>query len=128
MVLDASQRSQMLKGLLDPCLLAITAGEPRYGYEIVSALGEAGLVDVAEGSVYPALTRLERAGLLQAERVPSPEGPPRKYYRPTRLGERQLAEWREGWSALATSIDSVLGSSHTDGRRAEDEGRSRRAG
>ncbi len=98
----------MLKGLLDPCLLAVTAGRPVYGYEIVKCLSEVGLADVAEGSVYPALMRLERSGLLQAERIESTEGPPRKYYRPTKLGLLQLEEWREEWADLACSVNSVL--------------------
>lgn len=106
---DGSRRSQMLKGLLDPCLLALTAEGRAYGYEVVQRLAAAGLAEVAEGSIYPALARLERAGLLEAERVESPEGPPRKYYRPTPLGRFQLQEWREEWRQLAGAVDGVLG-------------------
>lgn len=98
----------MLKGLLEPCLLAITSAEPAYGYEIVKRLAEAGLADVAEGSVYPALARLERAGLLQAKRVESPDGPMRKYFEPTPLGHLQLERWRGEWLDLSSSISAVL--------------------
>lgn len=99
----------MLKGLLDPCLLAITADRPAYGYEIVKRLSEAGLADVAAGSVYPALARLERAGLLCAEHTESADGPPRKYYAPTLIGRRQLEAWRAGWLDLSRSVNQVLG-------------------
>lgn len=109
MVVGRAKRSQMLKGLLDPCLLAVTDQQPRYGYEVVRCLADAGLADVAEGSVYPALTRLERAGLLRADRISSAEGPPRKYYRSTAAGKAHLEEWLTEWIELSTSVDIVLG-------------------
>lgn len=105
----------MLKGLLDPCLLAVTAERPAYGYEIVKRLAEAGLAEVAEGSVYPALARLERGLLLRAERIESTGGPPRKYYEPTQLGRLQLEKWRQSWAELSGSINLVLS---TSGERA----------
>lgn len=108
MVLVASQRTQMLKGLLDPCLLAVIDGAETYGYEILSRLAAAGLADVAEGSVYPALTRLERAGYLQSRRQPGADGPPRKYYALTPLGRTSLAAWQRDWAELSASISSVL--------------------
>ena len=111
MISREPQRSQMLKGILDPCLLAVIAEHEAYGYEIVARLEAAGLGDVAEGTVYPALTRLERGGLLKSERRESASGPPRKYYQLTPSGRRQLDAWREEWAALAASVDSVLGGS-----------------
>lgn len=98
----------MLKGLLDPCLLAVIGSREAYGYEIVARLANAGLGDVAEGSVYPALTRLERAGMLVSERRPSDSGPPRKYYHLSRAGLEFLHAWRSEWEMLSRSVDSVL--------------------
>ncbi len=103
-----TQRSQMLKGLLDPCVLAVIGSREAYGYEIVARLAAAGLGDVAEGSVYPALTRLELSGMLISERRPSDSGPPRKYHHLTREGREYLDAWRAEWAALAQSVDSVL--------------------
>lgn len=98
----------MLKGLLDPCLLAVTARQEAYGYEIVRRLTAAGLEDVADGSIYPALARLERAGLLQSRTVASESGPPRKYYAPTDRGRLQLAAWEEAWRELRAAVSQVL--------------------
>jgi len=108
MVVD-SRRSQMLKGLLDPCIMAVIAAEEAYGYEIVRRLTQAGLGDVAEGSVYPALARLERAGFLRARRVESDAGPPRKYYGLTKAGQVALDGWRHEWQRLSESVAAVLG-------------------
>lgn len=109
MVVAEPQRTQMLKGLLDPCLLAVIEQRETYGYEILARLTEAGLGDVAEGSVYPALMRLERAGLIESWRVPSESGPPRKYYRLSPLGVEVLVSWRGEWFALSDSVTRVLG-------------------
>ncbi|MGE3076812.1 MAG: PadR family transcriptional regulator [Dehalococcoidia bacterium] len=106
-----SRRSQMLKGILDPCLLAVLAEREAYGYDIVTRLAEAGLREVAEGTVYPALMRLEQRGLLAWERRPSDSGPPRKYYRLTETGHNYLAEWKSEWIGLANAVDDVLGTS-----------------
>ena len=103
-----SQRSQMLKGLLDPCLLAVIELQESYGYEVLARLEAAGLAEVAEGSVYPALTRLERAGLLHSRRQPSSDGPPRKYYAITVDGLAHLECRRAEWFALSAAISSVL--------------------
>lgn len=107
----------MLKGLLDPCLLAVIAVQDAYGYEVVRRLGDAGLADVADGSIYPALTRLERAGLVQAKRVPSPSGPPRKYFQLTSAGLAHLEAWREEWEALQKAVTAVFAKT----RRSEKE-------
>jgi len=104
-----SRRSQMLKGLLDPCILAVIATEEAYGYEIVRRLTVAGLGDVAEGSAYPALARLERGGLLASRRVESESGPPRKYYHLTRAGRETLDRWTLDWHELAGAVSTVLG-------------------
>lgn len=101
----------MLKGLLDPCILAVIATEEAYAYEIVRRLTAAGLGDVAEGSAYPALARLERAGLLASRRVESESGPPRKYYHLTRAGREILEHWTRDWQKLAVAVSTVLGAS-----------------
>lgn len=99
---------QLLKGVLSLVLLQLLAERESYGYEVVQRLHEAGLTEVLEGTVYPALARLEREGRLEARLVPSPSGPARKYYRPTRAGYDALATGRASWSSLADVVGAVL--------------------
>jgi PadR family transcriptional regulator PadR len=103
-----SHDPQLLKGLLSLVLLQLLAERESYGYEVVQRLHEVGLTDVLEGTVYPALARLEREGRLQARLVASSSGPARKYYRPTPGGYEALAAGRAGWSTLAEVVGAVL--------------------
>lgn len=100
--------SQLLRGVLDLCILALIAEEPRYGYEIVVRMRGRGLTLVGEGSIYPLLSRLQRAGYIEGYMVPSKEGPRRKYYRVTLAGEEKLSEWRAEWEQFSRSVDQVL--------------------
>jgi PadR family transcriptional regulator PadR len=99
---------QLLKGVLSLLLLQLLAERESYGYEVVQRLHEVGLADVLEGTVYPALARLEREARVTARLVSSPAGPARKYYRPTPAGYEALATGRAQWSALAEIVGAVL--------------------
>ena len=107
-MVDDARHSQLLRGVLDACLLAVIADRPAYGYEMTRRLRERGLDAVAEGSIYPVLARLERDALVEAYREASNGGPPRKYYRLTHAGRDSLARWRDEWRAAAAAIDAVL--------------------
>ena len=72
--------SRLLRGFLEPCLLALLAPSPDYGLSLMRRLSAAGLEEVPGGSLYPALTRLERRGLVSTSTRPSASGPARKYY------------------------------------------------
>ena len=74
------QMTEMLKGTLEGIVLAILSGRPAYGYEITAWLREQGFSDIAEGTVYALLIRIEQRGLVDVEKVPSEKGPPRKVY------------------------------------------------
>ena len=100
--------TQWLRGVLDVCLLAVLGVEPAYGYEMTRRLADAGFSSVADGSIYPALARLERASLIESFHMESPDGPARKYYRRTSAGDREFDRAREAWAAFASSIDRVL--------------------
>ena len=103
------RRSQLLRGVLDVCLLALIAERPRYGFEFTQALADSGLDLVREGSIYPLLSRLERAGLVDSYRAPSASGgAPRKYYRLTDAGRGALAEGRTAWQAFAGPVSRIL--------------------
>ena len=100
--------SQWLRGVLDVCLLAVVEDQPAYGYEMTSRLRERGLNSVADGSIYPALARLEREGFLDSYQVRGESGPPRKYYRITDTGAGLLSDNRKQWAAFASGVASVL--------------------
>jgi PadR family transcriptional regulator, regulatory protein PadR len=99
---------QLLKGVLSLLLLRLLAERESYGYELVQRLHGVGLSGIADGTVYPALARLEREGRVSARLVSSRSGPARKYYRPTGAGYAALAEGVAGWRSLAEVVDPVL--------------------
>jgi PadR family transcriptional regulator len=91
-------------------LLALIAERERYGYELVSELRarSRAAIDLPEGTVYPALRRLERDGLIAGRWVEVANAPRRRYYALTRTGERALADGRAAWRRFADAADSVL--------------------
>ncbi len=103
------RNTQLLKGVLDMCLLSVIAEEPSYGYEMVRKLTERGLTLVSEGAIYPVLSRLQRSGLIDGYLVESAEGPARKYYRIEKKGKAALAEWVGAWHDLSKGVNNVLG-------------------
>ncbi|MCC5954248.1 MAG: PadR family transcriptional regulator [Acidimicrobiia bacterium] len=103
-----------MRGILDACLLALTSERDRYGYELAAALHDAGLLTVKEGSIYPLLSRLERRGLLESYRTPATGAPPRRYYRITAAGQRELASARTVWREVAGGVDATIGRSEHD--------------
>jgi PadR family transcriptional regulator PadR len=109
MVSAESRRSQLLRGVLDLCLLAVMADGAAYGYEMTKRLKERGLSIVGEGSIYPLLGRLEREGLVETFRAASDGGPPRKYYRPSQAGRSALASGVAEWRATRDALEGVLG-------------------
>ena len=108
MASGAQRRSELLRGVLDLCLLAVIEEGPAYGYEMTKRLRARGLSIVGEGSIYPLLGRLERDGLVETYRAASDGGPPRKYYRPSRKGQRALANGVFEWRATRDAVDAVL--------------------
>ena len=99
---------QLLKGVLSLLLLQLLAQRESYGYELVQRLHEIGLSDISDGTVYPALARLERESRVSARLVSSHSGPARKYYRPTEAGYAALAEGLIGWLAFVEVTNPVL--------------------
>ena len=122
MSVDEARSSRLLRGILDACLLALIDERDRYGYELASALHEAGLPLVKEGSIYPLLSRLERRGLLESYRTPAAGGPPRRYYRITADGRAELAAARQVWHEVATGVDAVIGRHERDGEQGRTDG------
>lgn len=103
-----SIRSQLLKGILDGCVLAVIAKETVYGYELSEKLQRAGLKDVSEGTIYPVLLRLQKNEFIAGEMRPSESGPNRKYYSLTEKGKEALEEIRTEWELLAGPITTLM--------------------
>ncbi len=101
------QMTEMLKGTLEGVVLAILAVRPAYGYEITAWLREQGFADIAEGTVYALLVRVEQRGLVDVEKVPSEKGPPRKVYSLNANGRDYLGEFWRTWSFLAERLDQL---------------------
>ena len=99
--------TEMLKGTLEGIVLAILSGRPAYGYEITAWLREQGFSDIAEGTVYALLIRIEQRGLVDVEKVPSAKGPPRKVYSLNAQGREYLEEFWRTWSFLTERLEQL---------------------
>ena len=106
--------TQLLKGVLDPCILKIIARKETYGYEIIQELNDQGF-NVQEGTVYPILLRLEKRGLISSKRKKSAIGPVRKYLKITDEGLQEIENFRDEWKLLKKAVERNM--------EAEDEGR-----
>ena len=102
-------RAEALKGHLDGLLLAALEAGPRHGYAVIEALraGSGGTFDLPTGTVYPALHRLERAGLVRSAWSDGP-GRRRRSYRLTVAGRRALAEQRASWREFSGAVSALL--------------------
>ncbi len=101
------QVTEMLKGTLEGIVLAILAGRSAYGYEITAWLRDQGFTDIAEGTVYALLLRVEQRGLVDVEKVPSDKGPPRKVFSLNAQGREQLDEFWRTWSFLSERLERL---------------------
>jgi PadR family transcriptional regulator PadR len=106
------QMTEMLKGTLEGIVLAILSVRPAYGYEITARLREQGFADIAEGTVYALLVRVEQKGLVDVEKIPSEKGPPRKVYSLNARGQEDLEEFWRTWSFLTERLEQL----HEGGR------------
>ena len=101
------EMTEMLKGTLEGIVLAILSTRAAYGYEITARLRDEGFVDIAEGTIYAVLVRIERRKLVNVEKVPSDKGPPRKVYSLNDRGRQQLEEFWRTWSFLAERLERL---------------------
>jgi len=99
--------TEMLKGTLEGIVLAILSGRAAYGYEITARLRDMGFSDIAEGTVYALLIRIEQRGLVDVERHPSEKGPPRKVYSLSAQGQEYLEEFWRTWGFLVGQLEQL---------------------
>lgn len=105
---DPDRRTQLLRGVLDTCLLALLARTPTHAYDLSVLLEEHGVEGIGYGTVYPLMGRLRRQGLVEERSEPSPNGPPRKVYSVSAAGRAALAEWAQQWEATTSSVRTLL--------------------
>lgn len=103
-------RSDLLQGTLDMLILKTLALEPMHGWGISQRIQQIseGVLNVNQGSLYPALYRLEQQGWISAEWGSSENNRQARFYTLTRAGRRQLAEETSNWNRLSAAIDQIL--------------------
>lgn len=100
--------SQLRRGVIEYCVLALLVEEERYGFDLVRTLGSIDGMVTGEGTLYPLLSRLKRAGHVATTWRESDAGPPRKYYAITAEGRRALAEFTAEWRRFRDAADAIL--------------------
>ncbi len=100
--------SQIRRGTLELCVLALIASKPSYGYDLVTALKRWEPLATTEGTLYPLLRRLQREGKVEASWRESAAGPPRKYYRLTPHGRDLLGRMTADWAELSKAVRETL--------------------
>lgn len=104
----ADALARLRRGAVEPCVLTLLASGPAYSHDIVRTLaGVPGMV-TSEGTVYPMLSRLRRAGLVQTSWRESPTGPPRRYYELTAEGRHAVAAFAEAWPTFRHGVDQIV--------------------
>lgn len=103
--------TEMLKGVLEGCVLEVISRKPTYGYEITQQLRKLGFTDVVEGTVYTILIRLERNKLVDIEKKPSEVGPPRKFYSLNLAGQKELKAFWDKWDFVSSKINELRSTS-----------------
>ncbi|MEW6555708.1 MAG: PadR family transcriptional regulator [Actinomycetota bacterium] len=99
--------TEILKGLLEGCVLEIIGRGKTYGYEITQQLRKLGFTDVVEGTVYTILVRLERNKLVDIEKKPSDMGPPRKFYKLNKAGREELRIFWAKWDFVSSRVNEL---------------------
>ena len=100
--------SQLRRGVLEFCVLALLRDGERYSLDLVRALGDAEGLVTSEGTLYPLLGRLRREGMVQSSWRESASGPPRRYYRITPDGDAALRAFASQWAQFRDSVDSLI--------------------
>lgn len=101
--------TQMLKGVLEGCILQIINEQETYSYKISQKLSEYGLGNVSEGTIYPLMLRLQKNDLVSSTLKASSSGPKRKYFNLTEKGQEELENFKKNWEDLFTAVNKLMG-------------------
>jgi len=99
--------TEMLKGVLEGCVLEIISRKETYGYEITRRLNALGFTDVVDGTVYTILVRLEKNKLVETSKKPSDVGPPRKFFTLNDAGREELQKFWEKWEFVSSRMNEL---------------------
>lgn len=99
--------TEMLKGVLEGCVLEIISRKETYGYEITRCLNTLGFHDIVEGTVYTILIRLEKNNLVKICKKPSDKGPPRKFYTLNDTGYEELKHFWDKWGFVVSKLNQL---------------------
>lgn len=105
--------SQMRRGTLEYCVLAVLQRGERYTFDLVKTLADVDGMVTSEGTLYPLLARLRKDGLVASSWQESPKGPPRRYYRLTSKGTAALEGFVQEWRRFRSSVDELIEESDT---------------
>lgn len=101
--------TQLRKGVLEYCVLAMLKESPRYGGELVQLLSSVGGLLVSEGTIYPLLSRMRADGLVETQWRETPGGSPRRYYSLTRSGQQAVTDFHGEWLRFRATVDGIFG-------------------
>ena len=99
--------TEMLKGVLEGCVIEIINRKETYGYEITRQLNALGFTDVVDGTVYTILVRLEKNKLVEVTKKPSDVGPPRKFFVLNEAGRKELRKFWEKWEFISSKMNDL---------------------
>jgi PadR family transcriptional regulator, regulatory protein PadR len=105
-----SARRELINSNIDSLLLCLMSGQPMYGYQVIKELKDRsqGYFNFKEGTLYPALHRLEKSGLIEGKWESLPSGQQRKYYYITEKGRASLAEKRSSWNEFLNAMNLII--------------------
>ena len=100
--------TQLRKGVIEYCVLAMLKEAPLYGGEVIEILRSKGQILISEGTIYPLLSRMRSEGFVETEWRDTPAGAPRRYYRLSRSGQKAVADFRDEWFRFRNSVDEIF--------------------
>lgn len=102
------EETQLMKGILEGCVLGIIVRGETYGYEILSMLEDYGFTNLGEGTLYPVISRLDKNGYISCRKAKSPLGPIRKYYSITEKGLEYFEQFKISYRRITKSAEKVI--------------------
>ncbi len=100
--------TQLIKGILEGCVMELISRGETYGYEILSQLDQYGFDGLGEGTLYPVLSRLDKNGFICCRRAKSPLGPVRKYYSITEKGRKRQQVFLQNYRKVTAAAEAIL--------------------